>query len=241
MKIIVKDGQQDFDHAAAMEIVQLINKKPNAVIGLATGHTPKGMYKVLGEMCKNNEVDFSNVITFNLDEYLGIKSDHPGSCKSYLQERFYDLVNLKQQNIYHLNSQPEDYEEECHRYNRLIQQIGGIDLLILGIGHNGHLGFNEPNTSFKTEVHVCQLTDRTRTANIWSFGCKEDVPTEGITMGIKNIMGCKKLMLLANGEAKADIVKRALKGVVTEELPASVLQLHNDVVIILDKEANELV
>lgn len=239
MRIIVKENQQQFDYGAAMEIVNLIKEKPNAVIGLATGNTPKGMYQVLGEMCKNNEVDFSEVITLNLDEYLGVESENPGSCKSYLKERFYDYVNLKQENIYHLNSKPKDYEEECKRYDQLVENLGGIDLLILGIGHNGHLGFNEPKTSFGSTVHVCQLTDRTRTANIWSFGSKDKVPTEGITMGIKNIMNCKKLMMLADGEAKAEIVYKALNDRVTEEVPASILQLHNNVIIILDKDADK--
>lgn len=237
MNIIVKDDGQQFDHAAALEIVHLIHAKPDAVIGLATGNTPKGLYKVLGDMCKKKEVDFSKVITLNLDEYLGIDPDNPGSCRSYLQERFYDHVNTKQENTYYLNSHPDDYEKECKRYDQLIEDLGGIDLLILGIGHNGHLGFNEPSTPFGSTVHVCPLTDRTRTANIWSFGSKDKVPTEGITMGIKSIMNCKKLMMLANGETKADIVHKALYDKITEKTPASILQLHHDVVIILDEDA----
>ncbi|GKX27951.1 glucosamine-6-phosphate deaminase [Vallitalea longa] len=240
MKLMIKDNKQEFDYAGAMEILNLIKEKPNAVIGLATGNTPKGMYDILGDLCKEKQVDFSRVTTLNLDEYLGIESSNSGSCKSYLNKRLYTKVNLKQENIHHLNSNPEDYEKECCRYNNLINDLGGIDLLILGIGHNGHLGFNEPNTPFDSMVHICNLTDKTRTANIWSFGSKDKVPKKGVSMGIKNIMNSKRLMLLANGDSKSQIIYKALKGKVTEEVPASVLQLHNDVVVVLDREAGKI-
>lgn len=241
MEMIISNDQESFDYQAAMQIVNLVKEKPNAVIGLATGNTPKGMYEVLVKMFENNEVDFSNTITLNLDEYLGVEQENKGTCKSYLTERFYSKVNLQPKNMYHLNSNPSNKDGECKRYNNLINEIGGIDLVILGIGNNGHLGFNEPKTAFETTVHVCPLTDVTRTANIWSFGSKDKVPTEGITMGIKNIMNAKKLLMLANTKKKSEIVKKAFKGAVTDEVPASVLQLHNNVVVILDKEAAELI
>lgn len=234
---MITDTKEAFDSTAAVEIVKQIEKKPNSVLGLATGHTPKGMYEVLVQMYQEKKIDFSQVIVLNLDEYFGADSDHPGTCKGYLTERLYQHVNLKKENIYYLNSQPASGEEECKRYDQLINQLGGIDFLILGIGKNGHLGFNEPGTSLESQTHIIDLTDRSRTDNAWSFGGKENVPTQGITMGIKTIMNAKKLMMMANGENKADIVEKAFNGPVTSDVPASVLQIHNNAVVILDKEA----
>ncbi len=237
MRIKINESQELFDQAAAKVIADCIRKKPAATIGLATGHTPKGMYEALVQLYQDNQVDFSMVKVLNLDEYLGVDLNNPGTCMSYLTERFYKHVNLSKSNIHFFNSEADDYEEECRRYDRHIEMVGGIDLLILGIGYNGHLGFNEPGTKFDTTVHVEKLTDITRTANTWSFGEKDKVPTHGITLGMKNIMHAGKLMLMVNGKKKAGILHEAIYGEVTEALPASVVQLHNDLVLVVDADA----
>lgn len=237
MSINIKQNYDELSIAAAKEIVELIKEKPNCMLGLATGNTPLGLYSELVRMNKNGEVDFSQVRALNLDEYFGISLNHPGTCNTYLEEHLYRHVNIDRKSIFRLNSEALSGKEEGLRYEKTISENGGIDILILGIGRNGHLGFNEPGTPFETTTHIAKLTDITKVCNMQLFGSVEQMPDYGITMGIKTIMMAKKCILLANGENKAEIIHKALHEKITPEVPASILQLHQNVSVILDSKA----
>lgn len=237
MNIIVCNDKKEFDQKAAQILASQIQNKPDSVLGLATGGTPVGMYQELIKMYENKELSFEQVKTFNLDEYVGLDKDHPQSYHAYMYENLFNHVDIKKENVNLPDGRAEDLEQECAAYEQKIKEAGGIDLQVLGIGHNGHIGFNEPNTPFQAVTHVVDLDERTIQANSRFFDSIDEVPRKAISMGIKSIMQAKKIMLMATGADKAEIIAKALQGPVTPEVPASVLQLHPNVTVVLDKEA----
>lgn len=241
MRVIITVNYDEMSKKAAEIVKKQIKEKPNTVLGLATGSTPLGMYKHLIEMYKRGEIDFSNVITFNLDEYIGLSPDHPQSYHYFMFHNFFNHINIKKENVHIPNGIAEDLEEECRKYEEEIEKAGGIDLQILGIGINGHIGFNEPDESIETKTHVVTLTEKTINANKRFFKSAEEVPRKAITMGLGSIMKAKKIVLLASGKNKAEAIKETIKGQLTTKVPATVLALHPDVTIIIDKEAASLI
>ncbi len=195
------------------------------------------MYLVLVQLHRNGFLDFSKATAFNLDEYLGIPPDHPPSFSAYMRRRLWDHVNLAKDKVHIPASLPEDPKAECLRYEELIRKSGGIDLAVLGIGENGHIAFNEPGTPWESQTHVATLSSETRRREAVAFGGFDRVPTRAITMGIKTIMRARRVLLLASGEEKADILARALSGSITTDVPASILQLHPDLTVVADRAA----
>ncbi|WP_028992268.1 glucosamine-6-phosphate deaminase [Thermoanaerobacter thermocopriae] len=241
MKVIITVDYKEMSKKAAEIVKRQIKERPNTVLGLATGSTPLGMYKYLIEMYKKGEIDFSNVITFNLDEYVGLSAEHPQSYHYFMFHNFFHHVNIKKEHIHIPNGVALDFEEECRRYEEEIEKAGGIDLQILGIGVNGHIGFNEPDESIDTKTHVVTLTEDTINANKRFFKSADEVPKKAITMGLGSIMKAKKIVLLASGKNKAKAIKETIKGQLTTKVPSTVLTLHPDVTIIIDKEAASLI
>ena len=211
--------------------------KPDCVLGLATGSTPVGLYKQLIEWYRNGDLDFSGVRTVNLDEYKGISRENDQSYYYFMHQNLFDHVNIPAGNTHLPDGMEPDSEKECRRYEELIQSMGSVDLQLLGIGHNGHIGFNEPADAFDKLVHCVNLTQSTIEANKRFFASAKEVPRQAYTMGIQTIMRSKKILIIANGEGKADIVRDAFFGPITPMVPASVLQLHNDVTLVADEAA----
>ncbi|MBN2795047.1 MAG: glucosamine-6-phosphate deaminase [Clostridia bacterium] len=234
--IIVKDYAALSQRAANLIQAQL-TWNPQSVLGLATGSTPVGMYDALVKMYQDKAIDFSQVTTFNLDEYLGLGQDNPQSYYAFMHEHLFKHINVNKEKIHIPNGLSEDIQSECLAYEKSIQLHGGIDLQVLGIGHNGHIGFNEPNVEFEAKTHVVSLDQETIEANKRFFDSIEDVPKKAISMGIKTIMKSKRIVLLASGEGKADIIAKLVKDEISPNVPASVLHLHENVVIIVDEAA----
>lgn len=222
---------------AANIISAQVIMKPNCVLGLATGSTPIGTYKQLIEWYKKGDLDFSHVTSVNLDEYKGLSGDNDQSYRYFMNTNFFDHINIDKSRTFVPDGTDPDSAHACSIYNEIIRQVGGIDLQLLGLGHNGHIGFNEPGSAFEKETHCVDLTERTIEANKRFFAKEEDVPRQAYTMGIKTIMQAKKILLVVSGEDKAEIVKTAFQGPVTPAVPASILQLHNDVTIVADEAA----
>ncbi len=236
MNLIKANGYKDLSRKAANVISAQVILKPNSVLGLATGSSPIGTYEQLIEWYEKGDVDFSKVTSVNLDEYWGISPENPQSYRYFMNQHFFSHVNINPLNTNVPNGLANDPEEECIRYEKLIADLGGIDLQLLGIGHNGHIGFNEPDVSFEKTTHVVELDETTRQANARFFQSLEEVPDKAITMGIRSIMQSKKILLIANGPDKQDIIQKALFGPVTPELPASILQFHPDVTVVYSFE-----
>ena len=211
--------------------------KPNCVLGLATGSTPIGTYQQLVERCKNGDLSFAEVTTVNLDEYLGLAPTHEQSYRYFMNHNLFDHVDIKMENTHVLNGMAADPDAECTAYNELIHSLGGIDLQLLGMGHNGHIAFNEPGDNFGLETHVVSLSERTIDANKRFFASRDEVPRKALSMGIKNIMSARKILVVVSGEEKAEAVYKSVTGPVTNEVPASVLQLHPDVTLVGDSAA----
>ena len=237
MNIIVVKDYNEMSYEAAQLIAQQITKKRNSVLGLATGSTPNGMYKELINLNQEDKVDFSKVITFNLDEYYGLSPKHPQSYCFFMWNKFFKYVNIRKENIHLLNGITENIDKECKQYEALIKKSGRIDLQVLGIGNNGHIGFNEPDISLNARTHLVNLTAKTIRTNSRFFNTAQEVPKQAITMGIGTIMRARKIILLANGKRKARAIERTINSPITTKVPASVLQLHNDVTIMVDQEA----
>ncbi|KRQ86457.1 Glucosamine-6-phosphate deaminase 1 [Caloramator mitchellensis] len=237
MRILIEENYEAMSKKAALMVAGQILLKPNSVLGLATGSTPLYMYRELVRMHREEDLDFSSITTFNLDEYVGLNQDNINSYHYYMFDNLFNHVNIKKENIFIPDGMAENLYEECKRYEKLIKDRGGIDLQILGIGKNGHIGFNEPDLKFEATTHVVELDDETIKANSRFFSSIDEVPRRAISMGIKTIMHSRKIILLASGEEKAEAVKKAIFGPIIPGLPASVLQLHPDVTIILDREA----
>lgn len=237
MRIYKAKDYEDMSRKAANIISAQVIMKPDCVLGLATGSTPIGLYKQLVEWFEKGDLDFSKVQTVNLDEYKGLNRENDQSYYYFMHDNLFDHINIPKENTHLPNGMEMDSEKECARYTKLIQSMGGVDLQLLGIGHNGHIGFNEPSESFDKEVHCVNLTQSTIEANKRFFASADDVPKQAYTMGIKTIMQAKKILIVANGEGKADIVRDAFFGSITPQVPASVLQLHNDVTLVADEAA----
>ena len=237
MKIYNAKDYKDMSRKAANIISAQVIMKPNCVLGLATGSTPIGTYDQLVEWYNKGDLDFSEVTTVNLDEYKGLPRTNDQSYYYFMHQHLFDRVNIDPERTNVPNGMEPDAEKECGRYEELIRSLGGVDLQLLGLGHNGHIGFNEPGEAFEKETHCVELTESTIEANKRFFASADDVPKQAYTMGIKTIMQAKKILIVVNGENKADIVERAFFGPVTPEVPASILQLHNDVTLVGDEAA----
>lgn len=211
--------------------------KPDCVLGLATGSTPVGAYQQLVEWYKKGDLSFAETRSVNLDEYRGLSPHHEQSYRYFMQTNLFDHIDIKPENTYVPNGLAFDAEAECRRYNRIIRELGGIDLQLLGLGHNGHIGFNEPDHAFELETHVVDLSESTIEANKRFFASEAEVPRQALTMGIKSIMQARKILVAVSGEDKADIVLRAFTGPVVPDVPASILQMHPDVTLVGDKAA----
>lgn len=237
MKIYKAKDYKDMSRKAANIISAQVIMKPNCVLGLATGSMPIGTYDQLVEWYNKGDLDFSEVTTVNLDEYKGLPRTNDQSYYYFMHQHLFDRVNIDPERTNVPNGMEPDAEKECGRYEELIRSLGGVDLQLLGLGHNGHIGFNEPGEAFEKETHCVDLTESTIEANKRFFASADDVPKQAYTMGIKTIMQAKKILIVVNGENKADIVERAFFGPVTPEVPASILQLHNDVTLVGDEAA----
>lgn len=235
----VKDFKELSRKAANIISAQVI-LKPTSVLGLATGSTPVGTYKQLIEWYEKGDIDFSQVTTINLDEYKGLGAADVQSYRYFMNDNLFNHVNVNKDRTFVPNGLTEDPEEACKVYDDLIAACGGIDLQLLGIGGNGHIGFNEPTDSYIKATHVVTLSKNTRSANARFFASMDEVPTHAITMGIGGIMEAKKILLLASGKAKAQAIYDALYGPITPQVPASILQLHPDVIVVADEEALSL-
>ena len=220
---------------AANIIAAQITLKPDSVLGLATGSTPIGTYKLLVKGYQQGNLDFSKVRSVNLDEYCGLDGSHDQSYRYFMNTNLFNRVNIDMANTNVPNGIATDLEQECKRYDRLLEELGGVDLQLLGIGLNGHIGFNEPNEFFDKTTHVVDLKQSTIDANSRFFEKIEDVPRRAITMGIKSILSAKKVLLVA-GADKKDIIERALFGPITPQVPASVLQFHNDLIVVVSEK-----
>lgn len=228
---------QELSEAGATIIVELLKQNPNSVLGLATGSTPVGIYEQLIKQYSEGKVSFNEATSFNLDEYIGIPKNHPESYYSYMQQHLFQHIDLPAEQAYIPNSSVEDLNKECDLYDLLIQQTGQIDLQILGIGHNGHIGFNEPTQGLVSGTHIVKLSEDTRRANARFFDTIDQVPEFAITMGVGTILKAKQILLIVKGADKADIVERALTGPITTELPASLLQTHSNLTVLITEDA----
>ena len=237
MTIYCMEDYQQMSRKAASVLAAQVVANPKSVLGLATGSTPIGMYKQLVEWHKAGDLDFSQVHTVNLDEYVGLEPTHDQSYRYFMQDNLFNHINVVPENTNVPNGLAADPAAEGKRYDKLIESLGGIDIQVLGMGHNGHIGFNEPCDYFPLGTHDVDLTESTISANARFFASMEDVPKKAITMGIQAIMNARKILVVVNGEGKADIVAKAFAGPVTPQVPASILQLHPNVVLVGDKAA----
>lgn len=237
MNIIRAKDYQDMSRKAANIISAQIIMKPDCVLGLATGSSPVGTYKQLIEWYNKGDLDFSKVTSINLDEYKGLSPENDQSYRYFMNYNLFNHVNIDKSRTFVPDGLESDSQKACDAYNEIIRQQGGIDLQLLGLGHNGHIGFNEPGAAFEKETHCVDLTESTIEANKRFFASEDDVPRQAYTMGIKNIMQAKKILVVVSGEDKADILKEVLYGAITPQVPASILQLHNDVTIVADEAA----
>jgi glucosamine-6-phosphate deaminase len=240
VKIITEADYDAMSRKAAEFFAAALTEKPDGVYGFATGGTPEGMYRELAALNKKGQADFSRITTFNLDEYHPIKKDDPQSYFFYMRHQLFNAVNINPARTNIPNGEAADPAAECEAYEKLIENAGGIDLQILGIGNNGHIGFNEPAESFSAGANYISLSEITIQANARFFENAEDVPRHAITMGIRSIMMARRIMLMASGEGKAAILRDTLQGPITPLVPASVLQMHPDVTIFTDKAAAAL-
>ena len=241
MVIYKAKNYQDMSRKAANIISAQIIMKPDCVLGLATGSSPVGTYKQLIEWYNKGDLDFSKVTSINLDEYKGLSPENDQSYRYFMNYNLFNHVNIDKSRTFVPDGLESDSQKACDAYNEIIRQQGGIDLQLLGLGHNGHIGFNEPCDHFPKETHCVDLTASTIDANKRFFEKEEDVPRQAYTMGIQTIMQAKKVLLVASGADKADALAKTIEGPVTPEVPASILQFHPDVTIVADEAALSLV
>lgn len=237
MNIMTFNTNEELDQIAAGIFASLIQTKPSAVLGLATGSTPIGIYQELIRLNQKGYVSFKNVRTYNLDEYVGLPEGHIETYRAFMDNQLFNHVDIDKANTHVPNGMADDLEAACKEYDEALAKES-IDLQILGIGHNGHIAFNEPNSQLHAGTHIVTLKEDTRQANARFFNSIDEVPTHAVTMGIGSILKAKMIMLVVRGKEKAEIVHRALTGPVTTEVPASLLQTHPNVVVLLDKEAS---
>lgn len=236
MKLTVTNSYEKLSELAAEYIAAQVILKPDSVLGLATGSSPVGVYKCLVEKFNKGCLDFSDVISINLDEYVGLDGSHEQSYRYFMQDHFFNYVNIKPENTFVPNGCASNLAAECSEYDARVTRLGGIDLQLLGIGPDGHIGFNEPDDHFTAETHVVDLLPSTIEANSRFFSSIDEVPKQAVSMGMGSIMKAKKILLIANGKAKKDVLMEALNGKITPNLPASLLQLHRDVTVIFSEE-----
>ena len=237
MEFIVAKDYDEMSRLAADKIAACLKAKPTCVLGLATGSTPIGLYAQLVRDFEAGEISFADAATFNLDEYRGLSPEHDQSYRYFMEQNLFGKVDVEPSRTHVPDGANPDHEAACAAYEQAIAQVGGIDLQLLGLGHNGHIGFNEPADDFPVDTHLVGLTESTIQANSRLFDSIDDVPRQAYTMGIGTIMKARSILVVASGADKADIVKRAFFGPVTPQVPASVLQLHPDVTVIVDAEA----
>lgn len=235
MKVII-DSRENAARLAAQQYVGLLARKPEAVLGLATGSTPLGLYDELARLCAEGKLSFARCTTFNLDEYVGLDGSHDQSYRYFMDKNLFERVDVRR-DATHVPSGKTVSDEDAAKYDDEIKAAGGIDLQLLGIGLNGHIGFNEPLTPFTSVTHIVKLTDSTREANKRFFKSIDEVPTHAVTMGIHTVMQAKSIILMAFGENKAEIMKETIEGKPTTAVPASLLQLHDDVTVYIDEAA----
>jgi len=237
MKVYVCENYEAMSRKAASIIASHVTLKPDCVLGLATGSTPIGMYQELVKAYEKGELDFSQVKSVNLDEYVGLEPTHDQSYRYFMQDNLFNHVNIDVANTNVPNGLAEDTAAECERYDQVMEDLGGVDIQVLGMGHNGHIGFNEPADHFPLGTHIVDLQESTIQANARFFASADEVPKQALTMGIRSIMRARQILVVVNGEGKADIVKAAFTGPVTPMVPASILQLHPNVVLVGDQAA----
>jgi glucosamine-6-phosphate deaminase len=241
MKIIVTENYEEMSRVAAELFAQTLKEKPEAVLGLATGDTPIGMYQGLIAMYEKGELDFSRATSVNLDEYYPITPDNDQSYRYFMNHQLFDHVNIDKARTYVPDGTTKDPEAFCREYEAKIDALGGVDVQVLGIGRNGHIGFNEPDDELIPITHLTKLTDSTIEANARFFASEADVPKHALTMGVQSVFKARRVLLMASGANKAEAVRAMLQGNLTTRLPASLLQLHPDVTLICDKDAYSLV
>lgn len=237
MRIYAAVNYEEMSKRAASILAAHVITRPGAVLGLATGSTPVGTYDRLATMYQEGTLDFSRITTVNLDEYEGLAGDHPQSYRYFMDKHLFDRINIPREHTHIPDGLAQNSTEECKRYTALLHSLGNIDIQLLGIGSNGHIGFNEPSDSFCRDTHVAELTEQTRKNNSRFFSLPEEVPARALTMGIGNIMSAGSILLLANGKNKSNALFAALFGPVTPRVPASILQFHSNVTIVADEEA----
>lgn len=241
MKILICKDYNEMSLVASNLLAKEIIDKPNITLGLATGSTPVGLYKNLIEMNKNNIVDFSQVKTFNLDEYFGLDKSDTQSYYHFMRDNLFNHININTDNTYIPSGVAPDIKLECQRYDKLIEDNGGIDVQILGIGSNAHIAFNEPSDTFKMGTYLVDLTESTINANSRFFDSIDKVPTKAVTMGVGSIFKAKKIVLLASGKNKAEAIYNTVFGDINPNVPSSILKLHQDVTLILDEDSSRLI
>ena len=237
MRLIKAKTYDDMSRKVANILSAHVILKPNSVLGLATGSTVIGTYKQLIDWYRKDDLDFDMVSTVNLDEYVGLDSTHEQSYRYYMNHNFFNHINIRMSQTYLPDGKAKDIVSECQSYEYKIKSLGGVDVQLLGLGHNGHIGFNEPDKAFEQTTHCVTLEENTRTANARFFSNIDEVPTHAITMGIKTIMQAKQIVLAVSGADKAEILKKVLTGPVTPGIPGSILQMHPDVIVVADEAA----
>lgn len=240
MRIYAAENYEGMCRKAAERIAALVVTEPDCVLGLATGSTPVGIYDLLSRWCAGGHVSFSRVRTVNLDEYLGLGGTHPQSYRYYMEHNLFRNVDIRPEHTHLPDGTAPDLVSECLWYDELIASLGGIRLLLLGLGHNGHIGFNEPGNAFVSGTHVVELEESTIRANSRLFDSADEVPHRAVTMGMRDIIGARSVLLVVSGASKAEAVSQAFSGSVTPQVPASILQLHPDVTLVADKAALSL-
>lgn len=239
MRVIVCENYEEMSKVGARIVAAQILLHPASVLGLATGSTPVGLYRALSEMYRAGEIDFSGITTFNLDEYYPISPENSNSYRYFMNENLFDHINIPKFRTHIPNGMADDPAAECAAYDRMIREAGGIDLQLLGIGLNGHIGFNEPDGILTTGTHITQLTESTIEANSRFFESRDEVPTRALTMGMETILHARKIILLASGEGKHPAIRQLLDHTITTHMPATLLKVHSDVTLICDRAAYE--
>ena len=237
MRVIIVKDMEELSKVGASVVSSAMKDKNHCVLGLATGTTPIPLYQELIRMHKEEGLDFSTTITFNLDEYVGLEPTHEQSYRYFMNSQFFDHVNISKKNTHVPDGMAEDIDRLCEEYEEMMDDVGGVDCQLLGIGSNGHIGFSEPGTSLSSRTHKTRLTENTISDNSRLFEKREDVPTEAITMGIGTVLDADSVLLIANGANKADAVAAAIEGPITASVPASALQLHPNVTFVVTEDA----
>ncbi|WHY18574.1 glucosamine-6-phosphate deaminase [Paenibacillus sp. G2S3] len=239
MNILKFNSDEDFVQTGANLIASLLQSNPKAVLGLATGSSPVGVYAKLVEMHQKGLVSFSKATSFNLDEYIGLPVDHPQSYRSFMNEQLFNHIDIDLGQTHVPNGNAADMEAECLAYDKMLEENGPVDLQILGIGSNGHIGFNEPDANLSSKTHVVDLLEDTREANARFFDSLDDVPRQAVTMGIGGILKARQILLLVRGAGKAEAIRNAVEGPITTQCPASLLQSHPNVIVLVDEGAGK--